>query len=129
MSSDPRRENERLRAAIIKHRDQKADDRCYLDDFELYAILGDGVEPDNHVGDKSLMMANCYRFIEKRCEGGKWQSYIELEAELNEAHHLLDELGCDARHYSKPYGRGPILVPATRSLSERIKQLLLKGEQ
>jgi len=49
-------ENDRLRDAIKKHRDQRGDDRCWLDDRELYAVLGDGDLGDNHVGDKAAML-------------------------------------------------------------------------
>jgi hypothetical protein len=28
------------------------------------------------------MLANCARFIERRCEAGGWKSYAELEREL-----------------------------------------------
>lgn len=70
-----------LRAAIVEHHDQKADDRCIEDDDKLYAAA---VLPpcDRHVGSKEAMLANCKRFIERRCEGGKWPSYAELEKEI-----------------------------------------------
>lgn len=76
-----RTENERLRDAIKTHRDQKADDRCIEDDDRLYAALGDGIKCDRRVGSKEAMLANCQRFIERRCEGGGWPTYAELEAE------------------------------------------------
>jgi hypothetical protein len=75
-------ENDRLRAAIIKHRSQKADDRCIEDDDELYAVLGDGIKCDRRVGDKFEMLQNCIRFIRGRCLGGGWPTYVELEAEI-----------------------------------------------
>lgn len=68
-----------LETAIRTHRDQKADDRCIEDDDRLYEALGDGVKCDRRVGDKEAMLANCQRFIERRCEGGgPWKSYAEL---------------------------------------------------
>lgn len=72
----------RLRDAIRAHRSQKADDRCIEDDDRLYEALGDGVKCDRRVGDKQDMLINCARFIEKRCEGGGWPSYVKLEAEV-----------------------------------------------
>jgi len=74
-------EVERLREAIFRHREQKADDRCIEDDDRLYAALGDGIKCDRRVGDKEAMLRNCARFIDRRCEGGGWPSYAELEAE------------------------------------------------
>jgi hypothetical protein len=74
----------RLRSAIETHRAQKADDRCILDDDELYAVLGDGIKCDRRVGDKAAMLHNCERFIERRCEGGGWPTYVELEQKVAE---------------------------------------------
>lgn len=70
----------RLYNAIAEHHRQKADDRCIEDDDRLYAAAG--LPPcDRRVGDKTAMLINCARFIEKRCEGGGWPTYAELEAE------------------------------------------------
>lgn len=67
-----------LEAAIKEHHSQKADDRCIEDDDKLYAAAG--LPPcDRRVGDKLEMVKNCIRFIEKRCEGGGWPTYKELE--------------------------------------------------
>ena len=71
---------ESLLAAITLHHAQKADDRCFEDDDALYATAG--LPPcDRRVGSKGDMLENCRRFIERRCEGGGWKSYVELEAE------------------------------------------------
>lgn len=83
-------EVERLRAAIIKHRSQKADDRCIEDDDELYAVLGDGIPCDRRVGDTAAMLQNCARFIERRCKGGGWPSYVQLEMEIQRLMNLID---------------------------------------
>lgn len=74
-----------LAEAIREHRRQKADDRCIEDDDRLYAALGDGIKCDRRVGSKEEMLANCKRFIERRCEGGGWPSYRELEERLRQA--------------------------------------------
>jgi len=71
-----------LRAAIKTHRSQKADDRCIEDDDRLYEALGDGIKCDRAVGDKAAMLRNCQRFIERRCKGGTWPSYADLEKRL-----------------------------------------------
>lgn len=81
-------ENKRLLDAIRKHHSQKADDRCVFDDDELYAAAG--LPPvDRRVGDKFAMAQNCLRFIERRCEGGHWPSYVELERELERLRDLI----------------------------------------
>lgn len=73
-------EYEKLLEAIKKHHSQKADDRCFLDDDDLYTAAG--LPPvDRRVGDKEAMLENCKRFLANRCEGGEWKSYKELEEE------------------------------------------------
>lgn len=74
---------ERYRRAIIRHRRYRADDRCWLDDQELYKVLGDGNLGDFHVGDKQAMLRNCERFLESRCMEGRWKSYEQMERERN----------------------------------------------
>lgn len=60
-----RSENERLTAAIRKHRDQKADDRCWLDDDELYAVLGED-EPETTLPPECEFLESCRRFWRQR---------------------------------------------------------------
>lgn len=74
---------DKLEAAIRQHRDQKADDRCWEDDQRLYEVLGEPFKVVNNVGDKVAMIKNCIRFIETRCVGGLWPTYVELEAQVN----------------------------------------------
>jgi hypothetical protein len=76
------REANRLREAIIKVRSQRADDLCFRDLEELYAVVGDGVKGDFRVGSKEAMLHNCSKYIQNVCiEGGPWKSYAELEAD------------------------------------------------
>jgi hypothetical protein len=61
-------ENDKLKAAIRKHRDQKSDDRCWLDDVNLYRVLG-GQEWDDYRSDlppKCEFLESCARFWEQR---------------------------------------------------------------
>lgn len=78
-------EVDRLKTAIKNHRAQRADDRCIEDDDRLYETLGDGIKCDRQVGSKEDMLKNCARFIDRRCEAGKWPTYAELEAERDAA--------------------------------------------
>lgn len=73
---------EKLSAAIRKHRDQRADDRCWLDDLELYAVLDDEVVADNTLPPRELFLANCARYYDRRCKAGDWPAYQQLEALL-----------------------------------------------
>lgn len=53
-----------------------------------------------------------------------WRQHVLMEKELNDAHYLLDEHGVPSRAYSELYGGRGLIVPRTRSLSERIKLLI-----
>lgn len=79
-----------LEDAIKEHRSQKADDRCIEDDDRLYAVLGDGIKCDRSVGSKEEMLKNCARFIERRCEGGVWPTYEEIEKKLEASASLIE---------------------------------------
>jgi class 3 adenylate cyclase len=108
-----RGERNALRAAIAEHHAQKADDRCIEDDDRLYTAAG--LPPcDRRVGDKAAMLANCARFIDRRCEGGGWPSYRELEAERDE---LL--AGCRAFIAAmREHAETPAPEPFVRALVE-----------
>lgn len=71
-----------LEAAIRTHRDQKADDRCWMDDKVLYETLGPVPEGCNVICDPTKMLENCKRYIAVRCQGGPWKSYQELEEQI-----------------------------------------------
>ncbi|MCI0463066.1 MAG: hypothetical protein L0Z62_39465 [Gemmataceae bacterium] len=85
-------ENEHLKAAIRKHRDQHADDRCWLDDQELYAALGEHKPADNSLPPRDQFLANCARFYDCRAQADNWPSYQELEAELAAARARCESL-------------------------------------
>ncbi len=54
-----------LETAIRKHRDQRGDDRCWVDDVELYAILGDE-QAVFTLPPREEFLGNCARFYECR---------------------------------------------------------------
>jgi hypothetical protein len=53
-----------LRDVIRSHRDVKGDDRCWMDDADLYAALPEGYTPPAR--DTSVELANCERYIASR---------------------------------------------------------------
>jgi hypothetical protein len=60
-------ELERLEAAIRKHRDQKGDDRCWMDDQDLYAALGaESIHADTSLPPREEFMESCRRFYAQR---------------------------------------------------------------
>ena len=72
-------ERDRLKAAIIAHRSAVFDDRCQFDDDVLYEAVGDGVKCNREVGNKFEMLKNCIRFVDVRCEGGGWLTYVQIK--------------------------------------------------
>jgi hypothetical protein len=61
-------ERVRLESAIRTHRDQRGDDRCWLDDHALYSVLDDAPEPSNHLAlpPKCEFLKSCERYWEQR---------------------------------------------------------------
>ena len=56
-----------LQTAVRNHRDQRGDDRCWLDDLELYKHLPEGVaSADLRQCSPEVMLENCKRFIASR---------------------------------------------------------------
>ena len=51
-------------SAIRKHRDQRGDDRCWMDDEELYKVLPEGFTPPPR--DTTVELKNCERYIASR---------------------------------------------------------------
>lgn len=73
--------NETLLAAIRKHRDQRGDDRCWLDDEELYSNLPEGHnKTDMALHSPCEMLANCVRFVASRQPDGV--PYVSPQIEI-----------------------------------------------
>ena len=84
-------------AAIRRHRDQRGDDRCFLDDIELYGILPEGYEVGPQLDEPDVMLENCKRFIASRhnpeCTYLSPQREIDrLEARVKELEERLKTL-------------------------------------
>jgi hypothetical protein len=68
-----------LRNGIRKHRDQKGDENCWLDDqFYLYGLLPEKINADPQLPDKDLMMLNCSRYYDCRKAGKEYVPLTEL---------------------------------------------------
>lgn len=60
-------EAKKLRDSIRYHRDQKGDDRCWVDDLRLYEALPEGaVGHDSTLPTEEVFLANCKRFCQSR---------------------------------------------------------------
>ncbi len=77
----------RLRAAIMEHRNQKQDDRCWLDDHKLYLALGanphEPIEAD--LPPREVFLSNCARYWECRKTGTTYERPEDLDRLLAEA--------------------------------------------
>jgi hypothetical protein len=76
---------EQLEGAIRKHRDYRGDDRCWMDDDELYSILPEGYHPPER--DSAVELHHCERFIS--CRHNPQTIYLSPEREIRtvESHH------------------------------------------
>lgn len=60
-------EVQKLRGVIRYHRDQKGDDRCWVDDLRLYELLPEGAKGyDSTLPPEEEFLANCKRFCQSR---------------------------------------------------------------
>lgn len=81
-----------LAKAIRLHRDQRGDDRCWMDDELLYKSLPEGYTPPAR--DSSVELKNCERFI--ACRHNPATVYVSPEREIEELrewkHHVLNAM-------------------------------------
>lgn len=84
------RQRERLIRAIREHRDQRGDDRCWLDDVALYNALAEvtGEDPtfDLSLPPKAEFLASCERYYEQRRDPSKAPACMTIRQ-------LQDEIG------------------------------------
>jgi chromosome segregation ATPase len=71
---------EKAETAIRKHRDQRGDDRCWMDDEELYKILPEGYTPP--LRDSAVELKNCQRFID--CRNNPATTYVSPQRMIEE---------------------------------------------
>ena len=61
-----REEVVKLRAAIRQHRDEKGNDRCWLDDSRLYQVLPEQEGPEWKLPCKEEFLKNCEMYWKGR---------------------------------------------------------------
>lgn len=69
-----------MEQAVRKHRDQRGDDRCWVDDEELYKALPEGYEAPER--DCRVELALCERYIASRHHPGT--EYVSPQRRIEE---------------------------------------------
>lgn len=100
-------------AAIRRHRDYRGDDRCHLDDGELYAALPEGdTRPAREV---AVTIENCHKYVECRQHGREYVSpqrrIEELELEAAQLRTIIDGLAARVAAQSELLSRRAEGVP------------------
>jgi len=78
----------KLQNAIRKHRDQRGDDRCWMDDEELYKVLPEGYTPPAR--DSTVELENCKRYI--ACRHNPSTEYVSPEREIENLKAKIEQL-------------------------------------
>lgn len=78
----------KLRQAIRTHRDQRGDDRCFLDDETLYQSLPEGYTPPAR--EVAVELENCKRFLE--CRRNPATEYVSPQREIERLQSEVDKL-------------------------------------
>lgn len=99
-------------AAIRRHRDYRGDDRCHLDDGELYAVLPEG--DTRPPVEMAVSPENCLRFIACRQQGREYlspQRYVErLEARAQAAEAVIEAKDKQIIHLFERIGQQSQLI-------------------
>lgn len=78
---------EQLEAAIRSHRDQRGDDRCWIDDETLYRVLPEGYTPP--LRDSSVELALCAKYIE--CRHNPLTEYVSPQRRIEELEREVEQ--------------------------------------
>lgn len=94
-------ENESLRVAIREHRDARGDDRCWLDDIELYKALGEDEVPEAMqlaLPNREAFLGRCAQYWEHRQKPGcePWKTVEALEKRIAEMASMLNKAADEA---------------------------------
>ena len=80
-----------LLRAIRNHRDQRGDDRCWMDDCELYETLPEGINGhDLRLNSPEEMLACCKQYIAARHDPS--QEYVSPQRRIEELEEQVREL-------------------------------------
>lgn len=127
-----------LETAIRRHRDARGDDRCWLDDTELYETLGEPLEPGaGELPPRAAFLENCERYWECRrsrlteeVKGpqGRWVSRAELERMTAMRYALINLTHHAERFETEPQGVGLDAVERRMATARKEASRVLNDE-
>lgn len=88
----------KLEDGIREHRDQKGDARCWLDDQQLYSLLG-GTKANTALPSKEAFLSNCARYWE--CRQNPNDKYEGEQEQIKNLQKLLKEAQEDEQDVSR----------------------------
>jgi hypothetical protein len=88
-----------LEEAIRRHRDQRGDDRCWMDDEALYAALPEGYTPPPR--DSAVELAMCEKFI--ACRHNPATEYVSPQRRIDELEAERDRLREALRQFKRAW--------------------------
>ncbi len=97
----PDPEVERLRDAIRQHRDARGDDRCWMDDEELYKVLPEGYTPPAR--DTTVELASCEQYI--ACRHNPATEYVSPQRRIEQLESTVRQF-CETAGGVLNYGMG-----------------------
>lgn len=97
-----RRRIAELEQAIRDHRDARGDDRCWLDDIELYKVLGEDEVPEAMqlaLPNREAFLGRCAQYWEHRQKPGcePWKTVEALEKRIAEMASMLNKAADEAK--------------------------------
>jgi hypothetical protein len=111
---------EALQAAVRRHRDERGDDRCWMDDERLYdEALPEGCQDRGNRVDRRLhcpeeMMRHCQQFIVSRQPDG--QPYVSPQREIDRLRAALERIACRDQGEVGPHMEEPRAAAIAREV-------------
>lgn len=104
-------------AAIRKHRDEKGDNRCWLDDDELYKVLPEGYTPPKR--DQAVELDNCKKYID--CRHNPGTEYVSPDKEIERLRGVLKEIQVVSNPMGYDWGNDKVTKLAEEGLNPKKK--------
>lgn len=108
-----------LVTAVRRHRDERGDDRCWMDDERLYDEAlpeGCGSRADRRLHCPGEMLQHCRQFIISRQPGG--EPYVSPQRDLDRFRAALEQIACRDQGEVGPHMEEPRAAALARGVLE-----------